>query len=60
MTRDGARNVWEQPIDSSEMRPVTHFASGDAATFTWSADGKHLYISRGDAKSDVVLITNFR
>jgi len=59
ITRNGARNVWEQRLDNSPMRPVTTFQSGDASTFAWSADGKQLYMSRGITKSDVVLMTNF-
>jgi len=59
LTRNGARNVWEQPIDGSPMRPVTDFASGDSSGFSWSADGKQLYMARGVTKTDVVLITKF-
>jgi Tol biopolymer transport system component len=59
LTRNGARNVWEQPINGGEMHPVTNFASGDAYGYQWSLDGKVLYMARGITKSDVVLITNF-
>jgi serine/threonine protein kinase/Tol biopolymer transport system component len=59
-TRDGARNVWAQPISGRAPYKVTNFASGDAFSFSWSPDGKTLLMTRGAVKSDVVLMTNFR
>jgi Tol biopolymer transport system component len=59
VTRNGARNIWEQPVAGGDMRQVTNFPSGDASGYAWSADGKQLFMSRGTNKSDVVLITNF-
>jgi WD40 repeat protein len=59
LTRNGARNVWAQPIDGGELRQVTFFSSGDAGSYSWSADGKQLYMTHGLTKSDVVLITAF-
>ncbi len=59
-TREGARNVWAQPIEGGTPYKVTNFASGDAFSFAWSPDGKTLLMTRGAVKSDVVLITNFR
>lgn len=60
MFRDGARNIWAQPLDGKEMYRVTSFPSGDSFGYDWSPDGKTLVMSRGIQKSDVVLITNFR
>ncbi len=60
MTRKGASNLWEQPIAGGEIRQVTNFTSGHIFGFNWSEDGKDLFVARGEMRSDVVLISNFR
>ncbi|HUN89120.1 MAG TPA: protein kinase [Terriglobales bacterium] len=60
LTRNGAANVWAQPLDGGPLRPVTNFPSGETnGSFAWSADGRQLFMSRGITKRDVVMITNF-
>ena len=39
---------------------LAKFTNGEMYAFVWSADGKHLAFSRGQRKSDVVMISNFR
>jgi len=60
LTRNGATNVWEQPLSGGDPRQFTHFTSGLIFDFSWSRDGKQLLLSKGDQSSDIVLITNFR
>jgi eukaryotic-like serine/threonine-protein kinase len=60
LTRNGATNVWEQPLSGGNPRQFTHFTSGLIFDFSWSRDGKQLLLSKGDQSSDVVLISNFR
>jgi Tol biopolymer transport system component len=60
LTRKGATNVWEQPLAGGEPHPVTDFTSGRIFAFSWSRDGKQLYVARGSETSDVVLLSNFR
>jgi Tol biopolymer transport system component len=60
LTRDGATNIWEQPLAGGEPRQVTNFTSGRIFDFTWSADHQNLLLVRGDVSSDVVLLSNFR
>jgi Tol biopolymer transport system component len=60
LTRNGATNVWEQPLTRGAPRQVTNFISGLIFDFSWSRDGKQLYLAKGDLSSDVVLISNFR
>ena len=57
---DGVYNVWSQPLAGDEARPITHFKSGNVYDFDWSTDGKQLFLRRGEAATDVVLITNFK
>ena len=59
LARNGATNIWAQPIGTGEMREVTSFGTGDASGFAWSPDGKLLFMSRGVNNRDVVLLTNF-
>lgn len=56
----GAANIWEQPLAGGEPRRLTRFASGRIYDFNWSADGRHLLMTRGDLNGDVVLLSNFR
>jgi Tol biopolymer transport system component len=59
LTRNGAGNVWEQPLSGGDPRQFTHFTSGLMFDFSWSRDGKQMLLSRGDRTSDVVMISNF-
>jgi len=60
LTRNRATNVWIQPLSGGPPTQLTKFTSGEMYAFAWSADGKHLAFSRGQRKSDVVMISNFR
>jgi Tol biopolymer transport system component len=60
LTRNGATNIWEQHLKENNPRQATHFNSGNIFDFSWSVDGKHLLLTRGEISSDVVLIRNFR
>jgi hypothetical protein len=60
LTRNGAANIWEQPIAGGPPRQITNFTSGLIFDFSWSRDGKQMFLSRGENSSDVILISNFR
>jgi dipeptidyl aminopeptidase/acylaminoacyl peptidase len=60
ITRNGAANVWEQPVAGGPRRQITNFTSGSIFDFDWSRDGKLLYMAKGEKTSDVILISNFR
>jgi Tol biopolymer transport system component len=61
ITRDGAGNIWEQPISGGAPRQITHFSPGDDIRgFAWSADGKQLAMVRVHVNSNVVVISDFR
>src|SRR5262249_28816553 len=60
LTRDRATNVWVQPLSGGAPYQVTKFPSGDMFAFAWSHDGKQLAFSRGQRKTDVVMMSNFR
>ena len=52
----GVGNIWRQSLDGKPPRQLTHFTSGQIATFDWSRDGSKLaWITRTQV-SDVVLI----
>ncbi len=60
LTRNGASNIWEQPLAGGEPHPITKFTSGLIFDFAWSRDGKQLMLAKGNETSDVILISNFR
>lgn len=60
LTRNRATNIWEQPLSGGAPIQMTHFTAGDMFSFAWSPDGKQLAFSRGQRKTDVVLMSNFR
>jgi Tol biopolymer transport system component len=53
-------NIWRQPLAGGPPQQVTHFKEDQIGYFDVSPDGKQLVMSRGNAYSDVVLLTNFR
>ena len=55
-----ASNIWEQPILGGTLRPVSKFSSQQIFSFAWSPDGRRLAMSRGQTRTDVVLISHFR
>jgi Tol biopolymer transport system component len=59
LTRDGVTNLWEQPLAGEEPKQLTKFTSGLICDFNWSSDRKRLLLARGDANSDVILLSNF-
>ena len=59
LTRNRASNIWEQPLSGGAPVQLTKFTSGEIFGFGWSRDGKALAISRGELKSDVVMMSNF-
>jgi eukaryotic-like serine/threonine-protein kinase len=60
LTRNRATNIWEQPIAGGPLVQVTNFTGGQIFAFAWSRDGKQLAFSRGQSKTDVVMMSNFR
>ena len=60
LTRNGATNLWEQPLTGGEPRQITNFPSSRIFDFAWSRDGRQLLLTKGTQSSDVILIRNFR
>ena len=60
LTRQGATNLWEQPLSGGEPHQLTNFPSGRIFDFTWTRDGKRLLLAKGNQSSDVILIRNFQ
>jgi hypothetical protein len=60
LTRNGASNIWEQPLTGGPPYQLTKFTSGLIANFAWSRDGKQLLLTKFNRTSDVILISNFR
>jgi hypothetical protein len=56
----GTTNIWEQPIAGGAPRRISNFSSQQMFSFARSRTGNHLAMARGQTRSDVVLISNFR
>jgi Tol biopolymer transport system component/DNA-binding winged helix-turn-helix (wHTH) protein len=54
--KDGASNIWKQPIDGSEPTQITQFSSGRIYNFAFSPDEKQIAISYGPYNRDAVMI----
>lgn len=52
-------NLWLQPIDGGDPRPLTNFTHGDIYNFTFAPDGSRIYLARGNPVRNAVLIKNF-
>src|SRR5215472_5670403 len=59
LARNRATNIWLQPLSGGEPIQLTKFTTGDMFAFAWSRDGKQLAFSRGQRKTDVVMMRNF-
>jgi serine/threonine protein kinase/Tol biopolymer transport system component len=59
LTRNHAANIWKQPFKGGNPVQVSKFSSGHIFAFAWSRVGKQLAFSRGQNKSDVVMMSNF-
>jgi len=60
LTRDRATNIWLQPESGGAAQQLTKFTGERMFAFAWSADGKKLAFSRGERKTDVVMMSGFR
>ncbi len=56
LVRGGAANIWRQPVPSGAMKQITNFPSGLILSFSWSPDGKTLFLARGSVSSDIILL----
>src|SRR5262249_48918595 len=57
--RDGASNIWKQPIGGSEPNQVTYLKSGRIYDFAFSPDESQIALSYSPFSRDVVQI-NYR
>ncbi|MGH7486579.1 MAG: TolB family protein [bacterium] len=58
--RDGAANIWVQPLTAAPPRRVTSFAADHILAFDWSRDGRQLAFVRGSRSRDVVMLRAVR
>ncbi len=58
--KNGVSNLISQPLDGRPPKQITNFTEGTIFNFAWSADGKQLFLARGEINSDVVLINNVK
>jgi Tol biopolymer transport system component len=56
-TVGGVSNLWRLPLDGTPATQITDFDTDIIRYFSYSRDGKHLALSRGNVIRDAVLIT---
>jgi DNA-binding winged helix-turn-helix (wHTH) protein/Tol biopolymer transport system component len=56
VTRGDVSNIWEHPLNGVKPRQLTNFMADEIFDFNWSADHKHLLLTRGHSTSDIVLL----
>jgi len=58
--KNGATNLWHQPVAGGQPQPLTKFAKGEVYNFAYSSDGKKVYLSRGAQIRNAEIIKNIR
>lgn len=58
--KDGAMNIWRQPLAGGTPESITDFKTDRIFTYAWSRDGRTLACARGTINRDVILISDFR
>ena len=56
INRAGVDNLWSMSLTDKQQKAFTEFNSGEIGSFTWSRDGKRLFLIRGVFNGDLVLI----
>ena len=54
--RGPVENISSMQLSDGSQQPLTQFNSGSISAFTWSGDGRKLFIVRSVYNSDLVLI----
>jgi Tol biopolymer transport system component len=58
--KNGVSNLMSLPLDGHPPKQITNFTEGTIFNFSWSSDGKRLFLARGSVNSDAVLINNVK
>ena len=59
-TLSGVSNLWSQPLDGGKAVQLTNFNADKILSFAYSRDGRQLALSRGNPRSDAVLISDVK
>ncbi len=58
VTNDGVSNIFTWSFAGGTQRQFTKFEEYVIASYAWTPDGRSLVVTRGDQRSDVVIITD--
>jgi len=59
-TKNGASNLWAQPLDGNSPKQLTNFKTGELISFAWSRDGQWCAYMHRTATRDAVLLKDFK
>ncbi len=57
ITNNGVSNIYTRSIDGGPEKQLTHFTDDLIAAFAWTRDGRSVVVTRGEMRSDVVILT---
>jgi len=60
VSKDGAANIWKQPIDGGAPSQVTHFKEDSIYSYELSRDGRQMVVARGATYRDIVSLGGFQ
>ena len=60
LSRDHATNVWEQQLSGGPPVQLTKFTTGEMFELGWSPDGQRLAFSKGQSRTDVIMMNSFQ
>ena len=58
--KGGLWNLWQQPVEGGETRPLTNFKTESVFRYAFTRDGQRLVLSCGNLNANVALITGFQ
>ncbi|NUN69754.1 MAG: protein kinase [Bacteroidetes bacterium] len=56
LTNDGVSNIYTRPIGGGPQKQFTRFNERSIISYAWTADGRSVVASRGEVRSDVVIL----
>jgi serine/threonine protein kinase len=58
ITTDGVSNIVTRPINGGAQQQFTRFDEKFITSYAWTPDGKSVVVTRGDIRSDVIILTD--
>lgn len=60
VNQNNTSNIFLQPVDGGDTQPLTDFTNGDIYNFTFASDEPNVFLARGYAVRNALLISNYK